>query len=188
MILAKDLLLNIDRTMIVLAQSPLRDIIFLRNGEETVDGTRPGGNHIVPIKIDQRRFRENVEVVLELLERLNNSGRPVWSPLVIGEGHYVPLSLGLRLKGRASGSNPDVMGVSCEKGEDIQILLLEYLIIRILGICLTQPRLILSVGLEQFDHRRVWVFGDVSRQLLMGNRQSRKVKVRHDGRCVQGFV
>lgn len=155
--------------MIELAHQPLGAAVLLGNRQDAVDNGGAGRNDIVPVQLDKRRLGEDVEVSLELLVGLNDSGRLVWTTHVFGKGHDVsrPLLFGLRLN--VAGPDLDVGGVVCEERQDVDVGVLEQLGVRLLSVGLTKTSLIFTVRLEEFDHGGLWVVGDMLDQVTVGD-------------------
>jgi hypothetical protein len=131
---------------------------------------QPTGKHKrIPIEFSKRRLREDTEVTLELLERLDNGGGAVRAADLGRKWHDV---LGLLLLGlglEVAGPDLDVLDVLGEERQNVDIGVLEQLIAGVLSEGLAEMGLVLAVWLEQFCHWCLGMLGNVLDQARQGH-------------------
>lgn len=166
--------------VVVLSELSLRDLEVGGDRQKTVDNRGTSRNDIAPVHFDERRFREDVEVVLKLGEARDGGRRLVRPTLFVGESHDV---LGLFLIGlcrQASGTGRDELCVLGEKGSDIDVRIVEDGILSILSVELPQASFIPAVGRYDVSHWLLRVLGNVSDELPMRSGQLRETRSGHD--------
>lgn len=153
--------------MVELTHQPLGAAVLLGNRQDAVDDRGTSSNDIVPVQLDKRRLGKDVEVLPEVLVRLDNGRGLVWTAHVLGKGHNVSGPLLFRLGLEVAGPDLDVGGVVREEREDVDVGVLEQLRVRLLSIGLTKTSLIFTIRLEELDHGGLRVVGDVLDQVTV---------------------
>lgn len=115
----------------------------------------------VPIDFNERRLGKDIEVVLELLERLDNCSSAIWAPQLGRERHNILGLLRLRFVLQLASSDLDVGDVLGEERQDVDERVLEQLTSRVLGKSPAEMGLVLAIWFQQFPHGRLGVLRDV---------------------------
>lgn len=135
----------------------------------------------IPVELDEGRLGEDIEVALELLDRLDDGGRAVGPAHLGGQRHDVLCLLFLRFALELARPDLDAGDVVGEERQDIDMGVLEQLVASILGKGLAEMGLVLAIGRQQLDHGGLGVLGDVLDQACQGHRQGRDGVGRHRG-------
>ena len=160
--------------VIELSEAAFGSAVLLGDREQAVHDRRARGNHVAPVELNERRLGEDIEVTLELLQRLNNGRRSGWATHVVGQWHDVAGLLFLALAAGVSCSDGNGRSVLVEKGEHVDMRVLERLGIGLLSKHSTEMGLVLAVWLNEFRQGSIWMLRHVLDEVCMAGWQLRE--------------
>lgn len=125
---------------------------------------------VAPVQVGKRGLREDVEVRLEFLQRLDNCRAAIGLPLLSVKRHDVLFLLDIRFSGEVACTNSGIGFLTSEDWGNVQERVSECGVVWLLSKDFADFRVESFVRLNELSHERVGVGGDVREEVIVLHR------------------